>query len=685
MSVYLTDLKRDIKDNEARRKVADDELNKLNLKDMFEKGELTKALYEAAKWAGNNDSTYRELVVALMHALPEEWKEKVEDTLEGQQFMVSTEEIHRGGTTFIPSRGEPMRLRFLHEDPSNRKGSPAKRSGARWTRKNDLASRIWSTGLRHRRELRRMNVDAPADQTSLNESFGNQSGGPLALGSSPASSPQRSGRAVPSINGPQQSMFPAQEKFPNPTKEGDKLELGEDEQRYRAILWALAKAGGELTNSEDQMSKLQGDLDSLSEFDTQQARIAETKRVLRHCYLASLLDAMAMLDDFKDVMTVTSDTHHLDKQAYRQLKATMEPDQFARFNSYNLGAGIAGGKLIKTLKGLLDFMVRDQKLFTTPLGKSTRQSSGSLCHTTEISGNGPNGLVHDSRKRDRATKTALSQDQGTNGRTSSKRTKEELDREDTTMQQGVASMNTQATMDSSIARQEVEAANKRAREAEENLKHSERMAEMEKKNDQIQSLTRELQNKTRGPAGTNWDIEDMKKLMVNFVETANNANKHTERKQDNNDDRGANPYRSGTACRDFTAGRCNRDRCSFRHDKTDRNRRTDRDTDRRDTRNNRNNDTNSGNPYRNRGQRNDNSNRRGGSPKQSNSPCFHYMDGDCPFGDRCSFSHDTPENERRKGTGKKLLAERLKANSDQDRTQQSESRNSSRSSRPDRR
>ena len=118
---------------------------------------------------------------------------------------------------------------------------------------------------------------------------------------------------------------------------------------------------------------------------------------------------MATLDDFKDVMTATSHTVHLDKQAYRQLKATMEADQFARFNSYNLGAGIAGNKLIKTLKGLLDFMVRDQKLFTTPPGKNTRQSSGSLCHTTESSGNGPNGLVHDSRKRDRATKTTLFQ------------------------------------------------------------------------------------------------------------------------------------------------------------------------------------------------------------------------------------------------------------------------------------
>ena len=210
MSVYLADLKRDIRDNEARKKVADNELNKLNLKSMFEEGELTKALYEAAKWAGNDSSTYRELVVALMHALPEEWKEKVEDTLEGQHFMVSDQELLRGETTFIPSRGELMRLRFLHEDPANRKGSPAKRSGPRWTRKQDLANRIWSTDLRHRREVRRMGVDALADPTSLNESFGNQSGGPLAIGSSPASStPQKTGRSTPSSSGSQATLFPA--------------------------------------------------------------------------------------------------------------------------------------------------------------------------------------------------------------------------------------------------------------------------------------------------------------------------------------------------------------------------------------------------------------------------------------------------------------------------------------------
>ena len=135
MSTYQADVKRAIRANEARRKSAEAELNKLGLEDMFETGDLTAALYKAAKWGEKNSSTYRELVVALMEALPEEWKEKVEDTLEGQHFMVSGEEVTRGGTVFIPSRGELRKLKFLHEDPTNRKNSRGLRKEPRWTRK----------------------------------------------------------------------------------------------------------------------------------------------------------------------------------------------------------------------------------------------------------------------------------------------------------------------------------------------------------------------------------------------------------------------------------------------------------------------------------------------------------------------------------------------------------------------
>ena len=109
------------------------------------------------------------------------------------------------------------------------------------------------------------------------------------------------------------------------------------------------------------MSKLEEDLEGLSELGTQQARIAEAKRILRQCHLAGLLDAMAVVDDILEVMTVTSVTGHLDKQAYRQLKATMDDDQRSRLNLYNVGCDLSGGRRINTLKGLLDFMGRTHR------------------------------------------------------------------------------------------------------------------------------------------------------------------------------------------------------------------------------------------------------------------------------------------------------------------------------------
>ena len=69
MSYYQSDVKRAIRANETRRKGAEAELSKLGLEDLFETGQLTAALYKAAKWAEKHSSTYREIVVAIMEAL----------------------------------------------------------------------------------------------------------------------------------------------------------------------------------------------------------------------------------------------------------------------------------------------------------------------------------------------------------------------------------------------------------------------------------------------------------------------------------------------------------------------------------------------------------------------------------------------------------------------------------------
>ena len=81
---------------------------------------------------------------------------------------------------------------------------------------------------------------------------------------------------------------------------------------------------------------------------------------------------MAMEDDFEEVMTVTSVIGHLDKHAYRQLKATTDEGQRNRLNSYNVTCDVSGGKRIKTLEELLDFMVVDKRHHTTPPSKASR-------------------------------------------------------------------------------------------------------------------------------------------------------------------------------------------------------------------------------------------------------------------------------------------------------------------------
>ena len=145
-----------------------------------------------------------------------------------------------------------------------------------------------------------------------------------------------------------------------------------------------------------------------------------------------------------------------------------------------------------------------------------------------------------------------------------------MERGDEEMQQGIASINTQATMDDSIARQI------------ESLRQHEQTTELKRSQDEVQSLPRELQKKTQEPAG--WDKEEMLKMVINAVELAssNNANKQADQRQDSYDHRGTGDHRSDRACRDFARGSCNYNNCSFRHDKGDQDRQTGRNKDKRD-------------------------------------------------------------------------------------------------------
>ena len=157
MSYFEHEMKRAARANEIRRKTADVELGKLSLGNLFETGDLTGALYKAAKWAEKHDCTYREIVVAIMESLPEEWLERVEDTLQGEMFMESAETVTKGGIFFAACRGELLKMKFLHEDPTLRKNGGGLRKGLCWTR-------IWTVNLKHQLELRTMEVKLPASR-----------------------------------------------------------------------------------------------------------------------------------------------------------------------------------------------------------------------------------------------------------------------------------------------------------------------------------------------------------------------------------------------------------------------------------------------------------------------------------------------------------------------------------------
>jgi hypothetical protein len=77
------------------------------------------------------------------------------------------------------------------------------------------------------------------------------------------------------------------------------LAVSEDEQRYRAVLWALSKVDRDLT-SDDETFRLEESLADINEMETQQTRIKEAKRLLKLCHFAGLIDALATKNNLID-------------------------------------------------------------------------------------------------------------------------------------------------------------------------------------------------------------------------------------------------------------------------------------------------------------------------------------------------------------------------------------------------
>ena len=73
-----------------------------------------------ARMAERYKMTYRELSVALMESLPEEWRERIDPLLESMMFVVTTDTFDAQDEEFFPNSGTLRRCKFLQNYPINR-------------------------------------------------------------------------------------------------------------------------------------------------------------------------------------------------------------------------------------------------------------------------------------------------------------------------------------------------------------------------------------------------------------------------------------------------------------------------------------------------------------------------------------------------------------------------------------
>jgi hypothetical protein len=115
--------------------------------------------------------TYRELSVALMESLPEEWRERVDPLLEGTRFVTTNATFEAQGENFFPSLGRLKRCRFLQTAPL-RKADLLVRGPTTWTRASDKQTQIYPEDLEHESEIVTKLAGDDATSEAMNESFG---------------------------------------------------------------------------------------------------------------------------------------------------------------------------------------------------------------------------------------------------------------------------------------------------------------------------------------------------------------------------------------------------------------------------------------------------------------------------------------------------------------------------------
>jgi hypothetical protein len=332
---------------------------------------------------------------------------------------------------------------------------------------------------------------------------------------------------------------------------------------------------------------------------------------------------------------------------------SMTKEQTSNLNNYMFNRDMDGRRnTIECLDSLLTFMQKEGRRFTgeyvTPPNKSSRSTSGSL-----------NNVSFGDTRRGGLFKEAARQNPPKRNR------REEIPKrlaEDCTMAQEIAAVEFQNQQKELKAQEQDDTIN-RAVQAQlhkaqlENKKNGNDLRlQLQAAQDQIKTL----QSNQRSPVQTGGKDEALA-LILNAINNGSQAKtgpqntQNDPKSQQNSDTTRRYQDRDDTIhqeeCRNFKRGKCTFQGCRFLHVDGQADHRPNNRTQR------------SGGHQRfgghNRGQ---GAQGRQGDPRPKQT-CFNYMDGDCPFGSRCRFAHDTPEADRRKGKGAILKAEQFKNDS----------------------
>jgi hypothetical protein len=113
MAFYAAQLKDRIHANRTHKAKATAAISKLGLEELWDVAGALQVTHTLARMAKRYKMTYRELSVALMESLPEEWRERVDPLLEGTKFVITNASFEAQGEEFFPSLGRLKRCRFL--------------------------------------------------------------------------------------------------------------------------------------------------------------------------------------------------------------------------------------------------------------------------------------------------------------------------------------------------------------------------------------------------------------------------------------------------------------------------------------------------------------------------------------------------------------------------------------------